>query len=178
MKRARKGKAATPAEQQLAGAEALRLKSIINRGGQPDLPTLLRLLNSGAPCAGLYSKDCKVRPATGAQMAKTEYAALQVRDLRLSWRTAGRRRCRPACGAARLPSLSTPLQAKGGNANCLCNLIPAPDKTRKAGLWARRPGSLAELGPDPATLKREVGPARNPLAPKHPARPPSLSCCC
>ena len=63
MKRARgggKGKAKAAAQvQQLSGAEALQIKQIIEAGGQPDLPTLLSLLNSAAPCEELYA-GCKV----------------------------------------------------------------------------------------------------------------------
>ena len=65
-------------------------------------------------------------------------------------RTASRRLERTACPGS-------PQAKPGSNPNCLCKLIPEPGGTRKAGLWAKKPGALAELGPDPATLKREVG---------------------
>lgn len=58
-----KGKAKQEAaqEEQLTGAEALRIKAQLEAGQQPPLGALLGLLNAAAPCAGLYSKDCKVR---------------------------------------------------------------------------------------------------------------------
>ncbi|GAB4823725.1 hypothetical protein N2152v2_010771 [Parachlorella kessleri] len=107
MKRARgggkgKAKAATQV-QHLSGTEALQIKQIIDAGGQPDLHTLLSLLNSAAPCEELYA-GCK---------------------------------------------------GKSGNANCLCGLVPNPGASRRSGLWAKQPAAVAELGQDPATLKRE-----------------------
>lgn len=38
----------------------------------------------------------------------------------------------------RSPTCTNASQGKTGNSNCLCNLVPAPDSYRKAGLWARQ----------------------------------------
>ncbi len=47
------------------------------------------------------------------------------------------------------------LQNKGQNPNCLCNIIPAPDAFRRAGLWAKNSDVTSGLGFDPSDRRRE-----------------------
>jgi hypothetical protein len=42
------------------------------------------------------------------------------------------------------------------NPRCLCGLLPPPGSSRKKGLWVKDPTSLADIGPDPSTMRREV----------------------
>ncbi|KAI3431674.1 hypothetical protein D9Q98_004721 [Chlorella vulgaris] len=46
-------------------------------------------------------------------------------------------------------------KGKGGNPNCLCNLVPAPGGFRRQGLWTKAADVLGTLGPDPAANLRE-----------------------
>jgi hypothetical protein len=149
MKRARpaKGKGKQVAQvEQLSGAEALRIKETIDAGRQPDLATLLSLLNSASPCEELYSASCKVGHKSRSSFSYSQSWAPKVPQSSTG--------ARAARGSQVTRHVST--QGKGGNPNCLCGLIPNPGSTRRAGLWAKQPGAVAELGPDPATLKREV----------------------
>lgn len=61
------------------------------------------------------------------------------------------------CANQPAPNSSRPvLQGKGGNPNCLCNLVPAPGGFRRQGLWTKAADVLGTLGPDPAANLREV----------------------
>lgn len=45
----------------ISRSQALQLKNALAAGHSLDKETILTLLNSATPCAGLYSKSCKVR---------------------------------------------------------------------------------------------------------------------
>lgn len=47
-------------------------------------------------------------------------------------------------------------KGKAENPNCLCGLVPAPESSRRQGLWQRDVAAMLKLGPDPSTSKREV----------------------
>jgi ubiquitin carboxyl-terminal hydrolase 48 len=52
------------------------------------------------------------------------------------------------------PPPPPPPQGKASNPLCLCALLPPPDGSRRAGLWAREPAAASALGPDPAAAAR------------------------
>ena len=156
MKRAKKAKAPPETLDQIDGAQALRLKEAIESSGldEFDNDTLLRLLHplAATACEGLYSATCKVGTASEGRRASERGASATQPP-----------------GRAAPPA---PPQAKSGNPNCLCNLIPAPGSHRRVGLWSKDLACSKVLGPDPADIQRQARPAP-PLAAARAHRPPA-----